>query len=139
MYTGGKYDNGPDNLRLDRLARMKALGLVPSDVEAAPPVGFEAGVTWEDLTDLQRAVSARKMEVYAAMVDLLDQNIGRVVDALEASGELDNTFILFMSDNGAEGSTLEAAPVRSPYLFDALKLILTEKPSSCHRSKHWAS
>ena len=111
MDPGGKYDNGPDQLRLARLAKLKELGLVPSDVEAAPPVGFEAGVKWEDLTDHERAVSARKMEVYAAMVDLLDQNIGRVVDALEASGELDNTFILFMSDNGAEGSTLEAAPV----------------------------
>ncbi|KAL2688927.1 hypothetical protein Neosp_002977 [[Neocosmospora] mangrovei] len=111
----GKYDNGPDKLRLDRLARLKALGLVPSDVEAAPPVGFEAGVKWEDLTDHERAVSARKMEVYAAMVDLLDQNIGRVVDTLEASGELDNTFILFMSDNGAEGSTLEAAPLLSSF------------------------
>ncbi|KAF5706928.1 arylsulfatase [Fusarium mundagurra] len=111
----GKYDNGPDQLRLDRLAGLKELGLVPSDVEAAPPVGFEAGVKWEDLTDHERAVSARKMEVYAAMVDLLDQNIGRVVDALEASGELDNTFILFMSDNGAEGSTLEAAPLLSSF------------------------
>ncbi|KAF5658621.1 arylsulfatase [Fusarium circinatum] len=111
----GKYDNGPDQLRLDRLARLKELGLVPADVEAAPPVGFEAGVKWEDLTDHERAVSARKMEVYAAMVDLLDQNIGRVVDALEASGELDNTFILFMSDNGAEGSTLEAAPLLSSF------------------------
>ncbi|RYC81954.1 putative sulfatase PB10D8.02c [Fusarium oxysporum f. sp. narcissi] len=115
FFTGGKYDNGPDQLRLDRLAKLKELGLVPSDVEAAPPVGFEAGVKWEDLTDHERAVSARKMEVYAAMVDLLDQNIGRVVDALEASGELDNTFILFMSDNGAEGSTLEAAPLLSSF------------------------
>ncbi|KAF5556361.1 arylsulfatase [Fusarium mexicanum] len=111
----GKYDNGPDQLRLDRLTRLKELGLVPSDVEAAPPVGFEAGVKWEDLNDHERAVSAKKMEVYAAMVDLLDQNIGRVVDALEASGELDNTFILFMSDNGAEGSTLEAAPLLSSF------------------------
>jgi arylsulfatase len=118
MDPGGKYDNGPDQLRLDRLAKLKELGLVPSDVEAAPPVGFEAGVKWEDLTDHERAVSARKMEVYAAMVDLLDQNIGRVVDALEVSGELDNTFILFMSDNGAEGSTLEAAPVCHPYPFN---------------------
>ncbi|KAF5617701.1 arylsulfatase [Fusarium tjaetaba] len=111
----GKYDNGPDQLRLDRLAKLKELGLVPSDVEAAPPVGFEAGVKWEDLTDHERDVSSRKMEVYAAMVDLLDQNIGRVVDALEATGELDNTFILFMSDNGAEGSTLEAAPLLSSF------------------------
>ncbi|EJP60879.1 Alkaline phosphatase-like protein [Beauveria bassiana ARSEF 2860] len=111
----GKYDKGPDRLRLDRLEQLKKLGLVPSDIEAAPPVGFESGVKWDDLTDHERAISARKMEVYAAMVDLLDQNIGRVIDALEASGELDNTFILFMSDNGAEGSTLEAAPLLSSF------------------------
>ena len=96
------------------MAKFKALGLVPSDVEPAPPVGCESGVKWEDLTDHERAISARKMEVYAAMVDLLDKNIGRVVNTLESAGELDNTFILFMSDNGAEGSTLEAAPVRRP-------------------------
>jgi arylsulfatase len=113
LFAGGKYDNGPDKLRLERLASLKTLGLVPADVEAADPVGFEAAVKWEGLTDHERAISARKMEVYAAMVDLLDQSIGRVIDALEATDELDNTFILFMSDNGAEGSTLEAAPVRS--------------------------
>ncbi|KAL9565609.1 hypothetical protein ACKAV7_009791 [Fusarium commune] len=111
----GKYDKGPDQLRLDRLARLKELGLVPADVEPAAPVGMEAGVKWEDLSDHERAVSSRKMEVYAAMVDMLDQNIGRVIDALEASGELDNTFILFMSDNGAEGSTLEAAPLLNQF------------------------
>ncbi|KAJ6784957.1 hypothetical protein PWT90_01756 [Aphanocladium album] len=113
--VGGKYDNGPDRLRLDRLEQLKRLGLVPSDIEAAPPVGFESHVAWNDLTDHERAISARKMEVYAAMVDLIDQNIGRVVDLLEASGELENTFILFMSDNGAEGSTLEAAPLLSSF------------------------
>jgi arylsulfatase len=51
------------------------------------------------------------MEVFAAMVDLIDQNIGRVIDCLEAKGELDHTFILFMSDNGAEGAMLEAIPL----------------------------
>lgn len=111
MTIGGKYDNGPDELTKTRLARLKSLGLVPADVEPAAPVGQEAGKKWEDLTDDERALSARKMEVYAAMVDLIDQNVGRVVEALEKSGELDNTFILFMSDNGAEGASLEAAPV----------------------------
>lgn len=87
------------------------MGLVPPDVEPANPVGLEAGKEWNDLTDQERQISARKMEVFAAMVDLIDQNIGRIVDSLEASAELENTFILFMSDNGAEGSTLEAVPV----------------------------
>ncbi|KAM0269404.1 hypothetical protein ACHAQH_009765 [Verticillium albo-atrum] len=53
----------------------------------------------------------RKMGVYAAMVELIDVNIGRVVDHLEVSGELDNTFIVFMSDNGAEGAMPEALPL----------------------------
>lgn len=52
------------------------------------------------------------METFAAMVQLIDEHIGRVVDYLESTGELDNTFVLFMSDNGAEGVALEALPVR---------------------------
>lgn len=51
------------------------------------------------------------MEVFAAMVDIMDRNIGRVISFLEDSGELDNTFVLFMSDNGAEGVAMEALPV----------------------------
>ena len=53
------------------------------------------------------------MQVFAAMVDLIDQNIGRVLDHLQDTGELENTFIVFMSDNGAEGAAMEALPVSS--------------------------
>ena len=63
------------------------------------------------MSEEERKISARKMEVFAAMVDVLDQNIGRVLDYLEDTNELDNTFVLFMSDNGAEGASLEAIPV----------------------------
>lgn len=80
------------------------------DIEHAPPVGV-LGKDWKDMTELERKASARKMEVFAAMVDLIDENIGRVIDYLEVTGELDNTFVLFMSDNGAEGAALEAIPV----------------------------
>lgn len=55
------------------------------------------------------------MEVYAAMVDLIDMNIGRVRTYLEETGELDNTFVVFMSDNGAEGQLLEALPILAGY------------------------
>lgn len=51
------------------------------------------------------------MQIYAAMVEQIDENIGRVVDYLKSTGELDNTFVLFMSDNGAEGAAMEALPV----------------------------
>jgi arylsulfatase len=61
---------------------------------------------WNTLTSEQKAREERRMEVYAAMVDRLDQNVGRVIQALKETGELDNTIILFLADNGAEGSEL---------------------------------
>lgn len=69
---------------------------------------------WADMTDEERAVSASTMEVYAAMVDRMDWNIGRVIDYLDGTGELDNTVVIFPSDNGAEGTIVEAMPLRGP-------------------------
>lgn len=106
----GRYNDGPEALRLQRLQSLMQRGLVPSDVKAAETVGMMPH-EWEEMDDAERANSARRMETYAAMVDLIDQNLARVVAHLEATGELDNTFILFMSDNGAEGQLLEALPI----------------------------
>jgi arylsulfatase A-like enzyme len=89
---------------------MKKLGIVGQDVtEIPPPVGLEK--PWSELTANEKKLSARKMETFAAMVEMIDTNVGRVLDYLRESGELDNTFVLFMSDNGAEGAALEAIPV----------------------------
>ncbi|KAJ5588276.1 alkaline-phosphatase-like protein [Penicillium hordei] len=106
----GFYDEGPHMLREKRLKRLVELGIILENVE---PAEMTAGAKheWEQMNAEERATSARKMEVYAAMVDVIDQSIGRVVDHLDKTGELDNTFILFMSDNGAEGSKLEAVPL----------------------------
>lgn len=101
----GRFDAGPEALRAARLDRQKKLGLVPASVVAHPLVGVPA---WSSLTPEQRAIEARKMEVYAAMVDRLDRNVGRVIDALRASGQLDNTLILFTADNGPEGNEIAA-------------------------------
>lgn len=106
----GMYDGGPEVLRQQRLERMKSLGLIPKDIKEAPMVGL-VGESWDSLTPEERAESARKMETFAAMVDVIDQNLQRVVSYLESTNELDNTFILFMSDNGAEGTLLEALPM----------------------------
>lgn len=105
----GLYDDGPAALRSKRLQRLIDLGLISPEVEAAPMC--HGPEEWETMSEVQRAESARKMEVFAAMVDMIDQSIGEVLDHLEESGELDNTFILFMSDNGAEGALLEAMPI----------------------------
>lgn len=106
----GVYDEGPDVLRQKRLQRMKELGLCPEDVEPHPVVADEVK-QWEAMSAEEKAKSSKAMEVFAAMVECIDANVGKVVDYLEQTGELDNTFVCFMSDNGAEGAAYEAYPI----------------------------
>ncbi len=115
----GRYDAGPEVLRSERLARLQALGLCPAEVKPHPV--FSRIGQWDDLSPEQRAVSARGMEVYAAMVENLDWNVGRAVDYLRSTGELDNTVILFMSDNGAEGAIMEAMPILGPHMAEQIR------------------
>jgi arylsulfatase len=96
----GRYDDGPEALRQRRLRRLQDLGLVARDVVPHAPVGVKP---WSSLPPAERVDAARRMEVYAAMVDRLDQNVGRLIERLRANGQLDDTLIVFLSDNGAEG------------------------------------
>ncbi|MFI9776355.1 arylsulfatase [Streptomyces sp. NPDC051956] len=101
----GHYDDGWDALRDRRFAAQLAAGLFPPGTEL-PERNSEAGQdvpAWDSLTTDQQRLYARYMEVYAAMVDNIDQNLGRLTDTLEALGELDNTIIVFTSDNGGTG------------------------------------
>ncbi|KAK8207418.1 alkaline-phosphatase-like protein [Phyllosticta capitalensis] len=116
----GVYDDGPDALRLKRLQRLKDLGMVAQDVEPHPVVADEVK-EWEELTLEEKAKSCRAMEVFAAMVEVIDVNVGKVVDYLEQTGELDNTFVCFMSDNGAEGAAYEAYPIVQGSMIGHLK------------------
>jgi arylsulfatase len=100
----GRYDSGYEELRQQRLKRQVELGLLDAKVAAH---AFDIAKPWAELTAEQKARASRRMEVYAAMVDRLDWNVGRVVQTLKDSGELDNTVILFLADNGAEGGALE--------------------------------
>ncbi|MBK5289887.1 MAG: arylsulfatase [Acidimicrobiia bacterium] len=99
----GRYDAGWDALRSERFARQQEMGIVPPGVELAPRnTENEHDVRpWDDLSADEQRLFARHMEVYAAMVDNVDQNMGRLVDALDDLGELDNTIFVFTSDNGA--------------------------------------
>jgi arylsulfatase A-like enzyme len=106
----GRYDEGPDALRATRLAALKRLGLCPPDVVPHPVVA-DGAAEWADMSSEERAFSARSMEVYAAMVDRMDWNIGRVIDYLAETGEIDDTVVIFLSDNGAEGAIVEAMPI----------------------------
>lgn len=104
----GKYDEGYESVRQARFARMKEMGLIAKDAELSPTVG-----DWSTVKD--RAWETRCMEVFAAMVDRMDQGIGRVVGALEKNGQLDNTLIFFLQDNGGcqEGIGRQAIPPKS--------------------------
>ncbi|RKG53594.1 arylsulfatase [Acinetobacter cumulans] len=110
----GVYDAGPEVLRQKRLDRVRELGLVGADATIHPVLAKTK--FWDELSDTDKKQSARTMEVYAAMVDRLDQNVGRVIDHLKKTGQYDNTIIIFLSDNGAEGAQLEALPVFGPDL-----------------------
>ncbi|SDN09556.1 arylsulfatase [Pseudomonas jinjuensis] len=103
----GAYADGYEALRQKRLARMIELGILPPGTQANDPLKDKLP-RWEELTEAQRMEQTRAMQIYAAMVDNLDHNIGRVVEHLRKTGELDNTLILFMSDNGPESSTAES-------------------------------
>lgn len=97
-----RYEAGYEAIRHERIERQKALGILPRDFQ--PAKALSLWPRWRKLTVAQQKQEARRMAVYAAMVDLLDQNVGKVIQQLKASGHYDNTVIIFMSDNGAEGA-----------------------------------
>ena len=128
----GRYDQGYDALRAERLARMKAMGLVGADVSLAPRMPNVPA--WDSLTPEQKKISARKMEVYAAMVANMDHHIGRVLGHLKANGQLDNTLVLFFSDNGAEPvELLELAASVDPAMKVWLEKNWDTRPENCGR------
>jgi len=96
----GWYDEGYEALYDARLARAQALGIVAQDFPGQPLVAEQP--RWNELSAEDQRIEARKMEIYAAMVSDLDRYIGEFMDYLEGIGELDNTLIMFMSDNGPE-------------------------------------
>lgn len=96
----GKYDIGFEEIRRRRLAKQEQLGLLAKGTAAHSVRAPRGG--WDSLSVADKREAARDMEIYAAMVERMDRNVGRVLDQLRASGELDNTVIVFLADNGAE-------------------------------------
>ena len=97
----GHYDDGYDALRERRFDSLQEAGIIPLSSELPPR--NDAITPWEDLTPDERRRESRKMELYAAMVDNLDDHVGRLLGYLKANGLYENTIIVFMSDNGAAG------------------------------------
>ena len=106
----GMYDKGWDAARQQRFEKLKKLGIIsPNTVLTGRGVTIP---TWEDeqLKDWQ----VRRMEVYAAMIDIMDQGIGRIISALEQKGELENTIIFYMHDNGGCAEPLDSDQPEKP-------------------------
>ena len=101
----GWYEDGYQATRSARIERLRELGLFPADFE---PYADEDLPDWASLTDAERADESRRMQIYAAMVDIMDEEIGRVLAYLDEQGIADDTIVLFMSDNGADGTATGA-------------------------------
>ena len=104
----GKYDEGWDVLREKRLQSLKDLGIVNKNAKPFPRLPSVSA--WDKMSHEERAEAARDMEVYAAMIDYMDEQIKRVFDYLKEIGEYENTLIVFFSDNGANGAPRTAYP-----------------------------
>ncbi len=102
----GKYDEGYEVTAAARFDQAQAQGVLPADCPM-PPLPPNVP-TWQDLSPAEQRHSARTMEIYAAMVERLDASVGQVLDFLRSIGELDQTMVIFMADNGAEGNNVLA-------------------------------
>lgn len=128
----GVYDIGWDSLRMQRFNRQKELGVVSENHRLTERP--ESITAWED--EPMKEWQSRRMETYAAMIDVMDQGIGRIIAALDESGELDNTIILYMQDNGGcsepvltnrmEEPLTEEQKVLKPYPYD--QILKVRKP-----------
>lgn len=128
----GQFDQGWDALREETFARQKQLGVVPKDAVLTPR--DDAFPAWDGLSDRLKAFYARQMEVYAGYSENADHNVGRVIDAIDELGELENTLVLWIwGDNGASlegtitGSFNELTMQNGIPLTDEMQLQLSER------------
>ena len=136
-YTG-RYDAGWKALQRERFERMKAMGLIPQTA-ILPEIATDFPA-WETLSEQERAYEAKRMEIFAAMVDRLDQKVGDLIAYLKGSGQYENTIILFMSDNGAEGAAMQDMELFSSYMegFDNSYESIGTKDSYIFLEERWA-
>ena len=112
-----RYADGWDASRQRRFARLQEMGLVPRDLTMPPRI--EDVPAWDALTDEERQIEAKKMAIYAAMVDNLDTNVGRVLGALDELGESERTLVVFLSDNGTDPYDRNRRPIYASFHAEA--------------------
>ena len=113
----GVYDDGWEVLRTKRYKAAQALGLVPANSAMEPMASTES---WQNLEPETKRYQAKRMAVYAAMVEAMDFHIGRLIQHLKDTGRYDNTIFIFASDNGSEGSGAGVEPIPANNLMLSL-------------------
>lgn len=98
----GMYDNGYQSIRENRYKKQLSIGLINDSYNLSEPVY----TPWNEIADEEKKDEIKRMEVYAAMIDRMDQNIGRVLEKLKETGKIENTLIFFVSDNGASAEVV---------------------------------
>ena len=135
----GRYDEGYEVLREKRLGSLKKAGLIPQDAQL--PYIHPEVTPWDSLSREEQRKEARKMELYAGMVDNLDYNIGRLVSYLKENGLYENTLIVFVSDNGAAAEDFYYSSYFGPFLqeqyTDSYEVMGTENSFISYGSQ-WA-
>ncbi|MCA9735212.1 MAG: arylsulfatase [Deferribacteres bacterium] len=106
----GKFTAGWDSLRVRRFQRLRDIGLIDENTQLS--IRPDEIPAWESVKNQEEW--ARKMEVYAAMIDRMDQDIGRIMNNLKEKKQFDNTLILFLSDNGASDENIEGRKLNNP-------------------------
>jgi arylsulfatase len=115
----GKFDMGWDKTREMILANQKKLGIVPPDTKLTERI--DEIPAWDSLSNEEKKLYARQMETFAAQMELVDAQIGRVLEALERIGELDNTLIFVTADNGASGEGGLAGTFNETYVLNGMQ------------------
>ena len=128
----GQYDDGYDVVRDRRVERARELGIISPNADMAD--FRRSSIPWAELSETARTEHARRMEIYAAMVANMDHHVGRLAEYLRSIGEFDNTFILFMSDNGASGS----APASFAEGYDNSLANMGHRDSFIEYGRGWA-
>ncbi len=128
----GKFDMGWDRAREQILANQKRLGIVPPNTRLTERI--EEIPAWDSLSDEEKRLYTRQMEVFAAQLEHVDHQIGRIVATLERIGELDNTLIIVTSDNGASGEGGLAGTFNETYVLNGLQ---TPLETNLRHLDHW--
>ncbi|MGI9309267.1 MAG: sulfatase-like hydrolase/transferase, partial [Gammaproteobacteria bacterium] len=115
----GQFDMGWDKAREEIIERQKEAGVVPPDTKLTERI--DEIPAWDSLPEQEQKLYARQMEVFAAQMEWVDMQIGRVVDELERIGELDNTLIFVTADNGASGEGGLAGTFNETYVLNGLQ------------------